>query len=216
MNEDEEVKTNSRQSKMNILWADVKAVEEEYKKLSESVFPDLKIAMLHGKLKPKEKNEIMSDFKNKKYDILVSTSVIEVGVDIPNATVMAIESAERFGLAQLHQFRGRVGRSEHQSYCLLFSSSGDKTTNQRLRALVNCDDGFELAEKDMAIRGPGEFMGTKQSGMPDLAMASLANIDLIKKARTEARLLLKEDPSLSRYPLLTERLNEFQKMTHFE
>src|SRR3989344_3900694 len=211
-----EVGTNSRQSKMNILWQEVKAVEEEYKKLSESVFPDLKIAMLHGKLKPKEKNEIMSDFKNKKYDILVSTSVIEVGVDIPNATVMAIESAERFGLAQLHQFRGRVGRSEHQSYCLLFSSSGDKTTNQRLRALVNCDDGFELAEKDMAIRGPGEFMGTKQSGMPDLAMASLANIDLIKKARTEARLLLKEDPSLSRYPLLKERLNEFQKFVHFE
>ena len=211
-----EVRTSGRQSKMNILWADVKAVEEEYKKLSQEVFSDLKVAMLHGKLKPKEKNGIMSDFKNRKYDILVSTSVIEVGVDVPNATVMMVESAERFGLAQLHQFRGRVGRSGHPSYCLLFSSSGDKSTNQRLKALVNCDDGFELAEKDMAIRGPGEFMGTKQSGMPDLAMASLANIDLIKKAHLEARLLLKEDPSLSRYPLLKERLNEFQKMTHFE
>src|SRR3989344_3719402 len=215
----------TRQEKLALLWQEVKAVEEEYKKLSQEIFPDLKVAMLHGKLKPKEKNKIMSDFSAKGgsasdvkdgIDILVSTSVIEVGVDIPNATIMMVESAERFGLAQLHQFRGRVGRSEHQSYCLLFSSSGDKSTNQRLKALVNCDDGFELAEKDMTIRGPGEFIGTKQSGMPDLAMASLANIDLIKKARTEARLLLKEDPSLTRYPLLKERLNEFQKMTHFE
>ena len=211
-----EIKTVSKQSKMNILWQEVKAVEEEYRKLAEEVFPDLKIGMLHGKLKPKEKNEIMSKFKEGRYDILVSTSVIEVGVDIPNATIMAIESAERFGLAQLHQFRGRVGRGEHQSYCLLFSSTGDKSVNQRLKALVNCDDGFELAEKDMAIRGPGEFMGTKQSGMPDLAMASLANVDLIKKARLEARLLLRENPSLSRYPLLRQRLAEFQKMTHFE
>lgn len=211
-----EVQTNSRQSKMNILWADVKAVEEEYKKLSQEIFPDLKVAMLHGKLKPKEKNDIMDRFKNREFDILVSTSVIEVGVDVPNATIMAIESAERFGLAQLHQFRGRVGRTEYQSYCLLFSSSGNRSTNQRLKALVNCDDGFELAEKDMAIRGPGEFMGTEQSGIPDLAMASLSNVDLIKKARLEARLLLKEDPSLFHYPLLKERLAEFQKMTHFE
>ena len=198
------------------LWQDVKAVEEEYKKLSETIFPDLRVAMLHGKLKPKEKNGIMDSFKNGEFDILVSTSVIEVGVDVPNATIMAIESAERFGLAQLHQFRGRVGRGEHQSYCLLLSSTSDKSVNQRLKALVECDDGFELAEKDMSIRGPGEFLGNKQSGIPDLAMASLANIDLIKKARLEARLLLKEDPSLARYPLLQERLNEFQKMTHFE
>ena len=211
-----EIKTGSKQSKMNILWQEVKAVEEEYKKLSELVFPDLRVAMLHGKLKPKDKNEIMDKFKNKEYDILVSTSVIEVGVDIPNATIMAIESAERFGLAQLHQFRGRVGRGEHQSYCLLFSSSGDKSINQRLKALVECDDGFELAEKDMKIRGPGEFFGVKQSGMPDLGMASLANIDLIKKARAEARLLLKEDPSLNNYPSLRDRLESFQKLTHFE
>lgn len=211
-----EIKTGSKQSKMNILWADVKAVEEEYKKLSQEVFPDLKVAMLHGKLKSKEKNNIMNKFKDGGYDILVSTSVIEVGVDVPNATIMAIESAERFGLAQLHQFRGRVGRGEHQSYCLLFSSTGNKSINQRLKALVECDDGFELAEKDMKIRGPGEFFGVKQSGMPDLGMASLANIDLIKKARTEARLLLKEDPSLKSYPLLQERLESFQKLTHFE
>ncbi len=205
-----------RQSKMNILWADVKAVEEEYKKLSEDIFPELRVAMLHGKLKPKDKNEIMNKFKNKEFDILVSTSVIEVGVDIPNATIMAIESAERFGLAQLHQFRGRVGRGEHQSYCLLFSSTGDKTVNKRLKALVECDDGFELAEQDMKLRGPGEFFGVKQSGLPDLAMASLANVDLIKKARAEARALLKEDPSLKNYPLLRERLESFQKLIHFE
>lgn len=211
-----EIKTGTKQSKMNILWQEVKAVEEEYKKLSESIFPDLKIAMLHGKLKPKEKNKIMDKFKNGDLDILVSTSVIEVGVDVPNATIMAIESAERFGLAQLHQFRGRVGRGEHQSYCLLFSSTGDKSINQRLKALVECDDGFELAEKDMKIRGPGEFFGVKQSGLPDLGMASLTNIDLIKKARFEARALLKEDPTLKKYPLLLERLESFQKLTHFE
>lgn len=203
-------------SQMKLIWAEVKAVEEEYKKLSEIVFPDLRVAMLHGKLKPKEKNEVMDKFKNGEYDIIVSTSVIEVGVDIPNATIMMIESAERFGLAQLHQFRGRVGRDIHQSYCLLLSSTGDKSINKRLKALVECDDGFELAEKDMKIRGPGEFFGVKQSGMPDLGMASLANMDLIKKARAEARLLLKEDPSLKNYPLLRDRLESFQKLTHFE
>ena len=211
-----EIKVDDKRSKMNILWQEVKAVEEEYRKLSEEVFPDLKVAMMHGKLKPKDKNEIMDKFKNGEYDIVVSTSVIEVGVDIPNASIMLIESAERFGLAQLHQFRGRVGRGEHQSHCLLLSSTSEKSVNQRLKALVECDDGFDLAEKDMKIRGPGEFFGVKQSGLPDLAMASLANVDLIKKARLEARLLLKEDPSLKNCPLLCERLESFQKITHFE
>lgn len=210
-------KTKSlKQQIMSEIWADVKAVEEEYKKLSQEIFPDLRVAMLHGKLKPKEKNEIMTKFKNKEYDILVSTSVIEVGVDVPNATIMMIESAERFGLAQLHQFRGRVGRDEYQSYCLLFTSTPDRLNNQRLKALVKNDNGFELAEQDMKLRGPGEFFGVKQSGLPDLAMASLANIDLIKKARAEARLLLKEDPSLKSYPLLRQKLESFQKLIHFE
>jgi ATP-dependent DNA helicase RecG len=198
------------------LWADVKAVEEEYKKLSEDIFADLKVAMLHGCMKPKEKQRIMSEFKDGWHDILVSTSVIEVGVDVPNATVMMIESAERFGLAQLHQFRGRVGRGQHQSFCLLFSSAGDVTTNKRLQALATCDDGFELAEKDMAIRGPGEFFGTKQSGLPDLTMAALADVELIKKARLQARTILKDDPSLTRYPLLKDRLEQFQQLSHFE
>lgn len=211
-----EIKTSAKQSKMNMLWAEVKAVEEEHKKLSEEIFPDLHIAMLHGKMTAKQKNAVMADFKDKKYDILVSTSVIEVGVDVPNASVMMIESAERFGLTQLHQFRGRVGRAEHQSYCLLFSSSGDRSVNQRLRVMATCDDGFMLAEEDMKLRGPGQFFGTSQSGLPDLAMASLANVDLIKKARLEARLLLKEDPSLKKYPLLKDKLSQFQRMTHFE
>ena len=229
----DEPKTKTlKQQIMSEMWADVKAVEEEYKKLSQEIFPDLRVAMLHGKLKPKDKNEIMAKFSAKggsppdgragvsggkdKIDILVSTSVIEVGVDVPNATIMMIESAERFGLAQLHQFRGRVGRDEYQSYCLLFTSTPDRLNNQRLKALVKNDNGFELAEQDMKLRGPGEFFGVKQSGLPDLAMASLANVDLIKKARVQARLLLKEDPSLKNYPLLLERLNNFQKLPHFE
>src|SRR6185369_10335395 len=127
-------------SQMKFALADMKAVQEEYKKLSENVFPDLKVAMLHGKMKPKEKTDIMARFKEGFADILVSTSVIEVGVDIPNATVMMIENSEHFGLAQLHQFRGRIGRGEHQSYCFLFTSGAEKTSNQRLKALVATDD----------------------------------------------------------------------------
>lgn len=202
-------------SQAKLIWADVKAVQEEYERLSEIVFPDLKIAMLHGKMKPVEKQQVMREFKNGWHDILVSTSVVEVGVDIPNATIMAIEGADRFGLAQLHQFRGRVGRDRYQSYCLLFTTDGTDH-NKRLKALVTCDDGFTLAEKDMAIRGPGEFFGIKQSGIPDLTMTSLANVELIKKARHTARLILKEDATLKKYPLLSLRLSDFQKMHHFE
>ncbi len=202
-------------SQSKLVWSEVKAVEEEYARLSKEIFPDLKVAMLHGKMKPKDKQQIMHEFKNGWHDILVSTSVIEVGVDVPNASIMMIESAERFGLAQLHQFRGRVGRDSHQSYCFLFTS-GDTGSSSRLNALVKSDDGFVLAEKDMAIRGPGEFFGTKQSGLADLAMAALANVELIKKSRLEARLMLKEDPSLKKHPLLAQRLDEFQKITHFE
>ena len=211
-----------------LLWAEVKAVKEEYEKLSEKIFPDLKIDMIHGKIPAlrkrgrglasagggKSKEEIMNNFRNKKTDILVSTSVIEVGIDIPNATVMMIEGADRFGLAQLHQFRGRVGRGEHQSYCLLFSTSGETTT--RLRALVKCDNGFELAEKDMEIRGPGQFYGVQQSGLPDLAMASLKDINLIKSTRHEAFELLKKDLDLKPYPLLAEKLSQFKKIIHLE
>jgi ATP-dependent DNA helicase RecG len=129
---------------------------------------------------------------------------------------MLIEGAERFGLAQLHQFRGRVGRGSHQSYCFLIPSTGDAAVHRRLETLVACEDGFTLAEKDLALRGPGEFFGTKQSGLPDLAMASLTDLTLIRKARLEARLLLRKDPSLTHVPLLRQRFEEFRQMVHFE
>lgn len=197
-----------------LLWAEVKAVKEEHEKLSEKIFPDLKIDMIHGKIKTKGKERVMSDFRNKKTDVLVSTSVIEVGIDIPNATVIMIEGADRFGLAQLHQFRGRVGRGEHQSYCLLLSTSGKTTT--RLRALVKCDNGFELAEKDLEIRGPGQFYGVAQSGLPDLAMANLNDLELIKSTRATALELLKNDLNLKSHPLLLEKLNKFKQTVHLE
>ncbi|HEY4507207.1 MAG TPA: ATP-dependent DNA helicase RecG [Candidatus Paceibacterota bacterium] len=203
-------------SQAQIAWAEVKAVTEEYDKLSKLIFPDKRVAMLHGKLKPKEKDKIMRDFKNGHHDILVSTSVVEVGVDVPNATVMMIESAERFGLAQLHQFRGRVGRGTEQSYCFLFTSSESTPAGRRLKAMEKTNDGFKLAEEDLKIRGPGEFTGTKQSGLPDIAMSSISDIELIKKARLEAKLIIKEDPSLKKYPALSNRLDEIQKFVHFE
>jgi len=197
-----------------LLWAEVKAVKEEYEKLTTKIFPDLRIDMLHGKIKSKEKERIMTDFKNKKTDVLVSTSVIEVGIDIPNATVMMIEGADRFGLAQLHQFRGRVGRGKHQSYCFLFSTSGETTA--RLRALQKFDSGFELAEKDMEIRGPGQFYGVAQSGLPDLAMASLKDLNLIKTTRSAAAELLQKDPDLKYHPLLAAKLSQFTQTIHLE
>ncbi len=197
-------------------WSEVKAVKDEHKKLDKEVFPDLKIAMMHGKLGTKEKEIIMRDFKNKKTDILVSTSVVEVGIDVPNATVMIIEGAERFGLAQLHQFRGRVGRGKHQSYCFLFTDSPAKKTRQRLAALIKSEDGFALAEKDLEIRGPGDFKGTKQWGIPDLMMSSLKDIKLVEKTRQTAKEFLQKDPYLKKYPALQEKLSQFRQRIHLE
>lgn len=208
-------------SQQKLLWQEVKAVKEEYEKLSKQIFPNLKIGMLHGKLKSQEKEQIMNAFANTlksgdKIDILVSTSVVEVGVDIKNATVMMIESAERFGLAQLHQFRGRIGRGEHQSYCLLFTNSDSSAANQRLKAMLKCENGFELAQKDLEIRGPGDFLGSHQWGLPDLTMASLADLPLIKKVRDEAEKLLEKDSELKTYPQIKEKLKEYKKEIHFE
>ncbi len=191
----------------------VKSVTQEYEKLSKEIFPDFKIAMLHGKLKPKEKEEIMKDFKNRKTDILISTSVIEVGVDIPNATMMIIEGADRFGLAQLHQFRGRIGRGNDQSYCFLFTDSNAKKTNERLKAILTAKDGFELAEKDLKIRGPGDFIGIRQSGLPDLIMASLDDLDLIKKSRKAANIIIEKNIS---NPAIENKLKQFQNIIHME
>ncbi|MBI4159601.1 ATP-dependent DNA helicase RecG [Candidatus Wolfebacteria bacterium] len=199
-----------------LLALDVKNVTEEHEKLKTKIFPDLKVGMLHGKMKAKEKEEIMGKFKSKEIDILVSTSVIEVGVDVPNATIMMIEGAERFGLAQLYQFRGRVGRGEHQSFCFLFTESPGKATSGRLDALLTAKNGFELAEKDLEIRGPGEFLGLSQTGMPDLAMKAMANPNLLIGARTAAENLLRTDHELKNYPLLRERLDQFEKEIHLE
>lgn len=197
----------------NEMMADLKSVTQEFEKLSKKIFPEFKINMLHGKLKPKEKEEIMKSFKNKEADILVSTSVIEVGIDIPNATVIMIEGADRFGLAQLHQFRGRIGRGNNQSYCFLFTESTAKKTSQRLKSLIECQNGFDLAEKDLAIRGPGDFTGTRQWGLPDLTMASLTDLKLIKQARQAATVVLKNNLSNQK---LEEKVKKFQNIIHLE
>ena len=158
----------------------------------------------------------MKDFQDKKYDIIVSTSVVEVGVDVPNASIMMIEGADRFGLAQLYQFRGRVGRAEHQSYCLLFSGSESVGTIKRLESLLTAKNGFELAEKDLQIRGPGQFLGDKQTGLPDIAMNALSDILLIKATRDSAKNILSNDPDFSSHPALLAKFQEFQKSVHLE
>jgi ATP-dependent DNA helicase RecG len=195
---------------------EVKAAVAEHKRLSEEIFPHLRIGLLHGKLKSKEKEVVMADFKDKTLDILVATSVVEVGIDIPNASVMLIEDTDRFGLSQLHQFRGRVGRGEHQSYCFLFPGDNASASNERLQAMVECSNGFDLAEKDLAIRGPGALFGTRQSGIPDIAMENIANVRLIQIARDEAHTLLETDPKLIQHPLLQKALTRFDEKIHLE
>ncbi|MDA1337720.1 MAG: helicase-related protein, partial [bacterium] len=195
---------------------ELKTVKEEYEKLSKDIFPTLKIAMLHGKMGAPEKERIMRSLKRGKTNILVSTSVVEVGVDIQNASVIMIEDADRFGLAQLHQFRGRVGRSRYQSYCFLFTQSGAIKTKQRLRALLESDNGFELAEKDLQLRGPGDFSGNKQWGLPDFAMENLANLPLVQETRTAAIQLLEKDLTLKGYPQLKKRVEELREKLHLE
>lgn len=206
----------SKERNQQLLWANVKAVEEEFEKLSQQIFPEFRVAMLHGRMKSEEKNQAMNEFSQNKINILVSTSVVEIGVDIPNATIMMIEGADRFGLAQLYQFRGRVGRGEHQSYCLLLTESVSATAQQRLKYLEEAKNGFELAEKDLAMRGPGQFLGESQTGLPDLAMRSLDNIKLIKMARESAEEIVKSDFELRDYPPLKAKLEEFRGRVHLE
>ncbi len=195
---------------------EIRSVKQEYEKLSKEIFPDLRITMLYGKMKAQEKELIMQDFKKGEIDILLSTSVVEVGVDVPRATVMMIEGAERFGLSQLHQFRGRVGRSDMQSYCFLFTTEESQQNRKRLKAMEKSSNGFELAEEDLKIRGPGQLYGTQQWGLPDAAMQNLSNIFLIEKTRNEAKEILEKDPELKNYPLLKERLKHFEQRIHFE
>jgi len=191
----------------------VKAVTEEYEKLTKEIFPEFKVAMLHGKLKSAEKEKIMANFLAKQSDILVSTSVIEVGVDIPNATVILIEGADRFGLAQLHQFRGRVGRSNFQSYCFLFSDNPSQKTKTRLQALISAKDGFELAELDLQLRGPGEIHGTVQSGLPVFKIAQLSDHELIVQTKNAVELVA---PHLEQYQILKDKINQLIEDTHLE
>jgi len=180
-----DIKANNLITLSERLNYEVKAVKKEYKKLSEEIFPDLKIAMLHGKMKPKEKEIVMKDF------------------------LMIIEGAEHFGLAQLHQFRGRIGRSHYQSYCFLFSESPQQSITSRLKTLVKCNDGFHLAEMDLSLRGPGEFLGTKQSGIPDLVMSSLLDKKFIEKIHKQAQEILQQDPTLKKWPSLLANFQEF-------
>lgn len=175
---------------------ETKAAITEYERLSQSVFPDLRLGLLHGRLNGAEKEEVMQRFRNCEIDILVSTPVVEVGVDVPNATVMLIEGADRFGLAQLHQFRGRVGRGQHQSYCLLLAESPSAEAKERLKLMESIRNGFKLAEEDLRLRGPGEFFGTRQSGLPDLKMARLSDVTILELARREAIELFNSDPYL--------------------
>ena len=186
-----------------------KAVTEYAKKLQSEVFPDLKVAFVHGKMKPKEKDAVMAAFAAHETDILVSTTVIEVGVDVPNAAVMVIENAERFGLSQLHQLRGRVGRGKHQSYCILISDNRNEETRQRLKVMTKTTDGFQIAEEDLRLRGPGDFFGARQHGLPGLKVADLGcDTQLLQEARQAAEQLLAQDPALTSCPATAKRVTE--------
>ena len=186
-----------------------KAVTEYAKMLQEQVFPDLKVAFVHGKMKAKEKDAVMTAFANRETDILVSTTVIEVGVDVPNAAVMVVENAERFGLSQLHQLRGRVGRGQHQSYCILISDNQNEETKARLKVMTKTTDGFKIAEEDLRLRGPGDFFGVRQHGLPGLRIADIGcDTKLLREAQEAAESLLAADPELTRHPATAERITE--------
>ncbi|MEK6729704.1 MAG: helicase-related protein, partial [Planctomycetota bacterium] len=158
----------------------------------------LKVGLLHGQMKSAEKDQVMMDFKEKRYDVLVSTVIIEVGIDVPNATVMVVEHAERFGLSQLHQLRGRIGRGSEQSYCLLFGNPKTPESLERLKIMTKTCDGFKIAEMDFRLRGPGEFFGTRQHGLPELKISNLArDFTILKQARDDAFHIVSEDPRLA-------------------
>jgi len=175
-----------------------KAAIAEYERLSQQVFPDLRLGLLHGRMSSGDKDKVMRRFRSGKLDILVSTPVVEVGIDVPNAAVMLVESADRFGLSQLHQFRGRVGRGQEQSYCMLLALNPSEVARERLDIIEKVSDGFDLAEEDLRLRGPGEFFGTRQSGLPDLKMAKLSDVGLLELARNEAIKLFETDPGLGK------------------
>ncbi|MCR4275773.1 MAG: ATP-dependent DNA helicase RecG [Candidatus Parcubacteria bacterium] len=193
-----------------------KSVKAEAARLKKEIFPEAIIEILHSKMRPAEKEDVMKRFENDEIDILVATSVVEVGVNVPNATVILIEGAERFGLAQLHQLRGRVLRSTHQSYCFALPESAGETTRERMKAFKNAKNGFELAEYDLALRGAGELAGGRQWGVSDIAMEALKNLKLVEAARTEAATLVASDPELRNCPALAARARTADKEMHLE
>ena len=175
-----------------------RAAQEEHRRLSQEVYPDLRVGLLHGRMPAAKKEAVMGQFRDGELDILVSTPVVEVGVDVPNASVMLIDGADRFGLSELHQFRGRVGRGEHASYCILMADDPSEDAQERLGLMERESDGFRLADEDLRLRGPGALFGTRQSGMPDLKLAQLSDVELLTLARQEASLVLEADPELER------------------
>lgn len=197
----------------------VKAAESEFKKLQKEIFPEFQVDLLHGKMKPKDKEKVMEEFVANKTQVLVSTSVIEVGVDVPNATIMIIEAAERFGLAQLHQFRGRIGRSKLASYCFLIPTQeniSNPKTLERLQALTKHNDGLELSKIDLKLRGAGDLYGTIQSGFDELQISALFDLEAIKKARDEAAKIINDDPDFEKHPAIKSKLGEWERKTHLE
>ena len=194
----------------------VTSAKEEAKRLGRDIFPDFSVGLLHGKLSAGEKEQVMKDFEAGKIQILVATSVVEVGVNIPNATIIIIEGAERFGLAQLHQLRGRVIRSDKQSYCFIFTDAGSGRSLERLKALESAKNGFELAEYDLKIRGEGSLSGTAQWGISDVGMEALKNLKMVEAGRREAETLLQRDPELTAHPLIRERIASERTDVHFE
>jgi ATP-dependent DNA helicase RecG len=188
---------------------DLKSAIEEHQRLQEKIFPEFQVGLLHGRMTSSEKDQVIQSFRGRQLDLLVSTTVVEVGVDVPNASVMLIEHAERFGLSQLHQLRGRVGRGADQSFCILMTPSQSDTARQRLNVLEQSNDGFFIAEMDLRFRGPGEVMGTRQSGLPDFALASLMeDQEILELARTAAENIIASDPNLEKYPALREGLQD--------
>ena len=200
--------------KMNALQA--KSAKAEAKRLKKEVFPEWEIGLLHGAVKPDEKEKVMREFASGEIQILVATSVVEVGINVPNATVMMIEGAERFGLAQLHQLRGRIQRSSHPPYCFLLPGTFGEVSSKRLKALEKSDDGFALAEADLEARGAGDLFGRRQWGISDLGMEALKNPRLIKAAREEAQRVVREDASIAKHPALAERIKNISGELHSE
>ena len=188
---------------------DLKSVEELYEKYQKEIFPEYRVTYIHGKMKPKEKDQIMLDFKNHKIDILISTTVIEVGVDVPNSNIMVIEDAQRFGLAALHQLRGRVGRGEYQSYCILKYEGKGENVRKRMEIMCKTNDGFIISEKDLELRGSGDFFGTMQHGLPEFKIANLfEDMEILKRAQKSAQNILLEDPKLEKHKELLRLIDD--------